>query len=185
MPPTPRPAPEVIQDIARLKRELKSLRRADSARFTAGPRVARTVYIEMVEPGTAAEESQLSERMREIATSIELELGAAEAGDSEVIEGPDDEKSPMIFESEDGGGLPDLGGIDAGTPFYYRDFPAGDDRFERIDDGRVWDSGSQRIWIETDEPGLFLAFEPPAHFDPDFIGDYAGKIRLRSAAALA
>ena len=120
------------------------------------PRVARTVYIEMVEPGTESDNAELSERVTDyIATAIELEVGAAQAGGSEPVDGDPEAEvdSPLIFESEDSGALPQLDGYGADTPFFYRDFPSGADFFERIDDGRVWDSMNQRIWIETDEPG--------------------------------
>ncbi|MGI9240775.1 MAG: anti-sigma factor [Verrucomicrobiales bacterium] len=174
-----RPAPDLIQDIARLKRELKSLRKVDAERFASGPRVARTVYIEMVEPGSEGDDSELSERVTDyIATAIELEVGVEQAGGSEPIgEIPGgDGKDPIVFEPEVSGALPELDGIGADTPYFYRGFPSGADRFERIDDGRVWDAGNQRIWIETDEPGVFQAVVPPAGFDPDFIDDYVGLI---------
>ncbi len=174
-----RPAPDLIQDIARLKRELKSLRKVDAERFTSSTRVARTVYIEMVEPGSESGDSELSDRVTNyIATAIELEVGVEQAGDSEPIgEGIEgDASDPIIFDSGDGGALPELNGYDPDTAFFYRDFPSGDDRFERIDDGRVWDAANQRIWIETVQPGIFQAVVPPTGFDPDFIDDYAGLI---------
>ena len=173
-----RAAPGIIQDVARLKRELESLRKADAERFAAGPRVARTVYIEMVEPGTEAEDDEaLSERVSEyIATAIELDVGVAEAGNSTPVD-PGGGKDPIVYIPDESGALPDLNDV-GDTPFFYKDFPVGDDRFESIDPGRVWDSDNGRIWVETEEPGLYQAVAPPQGFDPDFIEDYAGIIPL-------
>ena len=170
-----RPAPDIIQDVARLKRELESLRKADAERFSAGPRVARTVYIEMVEPGTEAEESDLTERMAEyIASAIEIEVGASEAGNSVPVDGKPDEggETPVIIDPDGSNVLPDLNGVGDDTDIFYRGFPADNDRFEKIDDGRVWDGDNERIWVETDEPGVYKAIVPPEHFDSDFIEDF-------------
>jgi hypothetical protein len=168
------PPPGVIQDIARLKRELQSLRKADAERFSANPRVARTVVIEMVDPSTSPTDTNLSERVSDyIASGIELqtdpepEVKPVSSGD----ESTSVERAPIIV---DPNSQQEIDFQHNENPVFYPDFPAGSDSYEKIDDGRVWDEKNQMIWVETDVPNVFQAVHPPIGFDPDFIDDYLG-----------
>ena len=167
---TIRATPEVVQNIARLEDQLKSLRRVDAALHTPGPRKAVRLYFEMVVPGTeTVEDIPLTERV----DAVDYEIGQAGTGTEPVekVDGgePGDEPAdPVILRPDHSGVIPE---VDPGEdrPVYFYDLPTGHDRFEPIDEGRLWDAENNLIWVETSQPGVYQGLRPPDDddFDPD------------------
>ncbi len=168
---TMRGNPEVIQNIARLEDKLNSLRKVDAALHTPGPRKAVRLYFEMVVPGTeTTEEIPLTERV----DAVDYEVGqAGTGGGSEPVEKDEETVDPIILRPEDSGEIPDVNPSED-RPVYFYDLPTGHDRFEPIDDGRLWDAQNNRIWVETAQPGVYQALAPPSgdDFDPDLMEDH-------------
>ena len=164
----------LVQDIDRLKREIKALRAKEESRLTPTPGVSRTLVVEMTDPD-ATPVGDDSESITESVTDI-------------LVEGIASEFAPA---SEDIGDTssqisPDLTAIDLSDPAIAPALSRGERVLVTLPDnigtfsgytplpgGGIYDenNGSPVFWIPTDSPGSYLSAPVPDGFLPDFASD--------------